>query len=529
MSNFLKQKKHTRSVYLNTDNAYYTNAERTMFSFRIPPINVEDESVLYVKNTNIDYKDQMGLSVKSVNTGIFLGSTATFSATYTQSPLITFVPQNGRGTGATAIGLLAPSGISGSATSSTLVVNAISVGQGYTGSVPTIQANVPNTGGTGATLTPNFIDAINGGYSATAILVAGSGYTEAPTFTIPAPQPSVEATFGVVPYTAATGVITGVPTVSNPTTNGFYNTNLFAASFVSNPVQAFGFYSTNAAGTILVVIIENSSDNGYYGSDYPAVLPMTGGTGFTYTPTYSGGKLASIIVTNGGTGYGANLVDFPFVCNAPATPVAGTITNKTISGGRLTALTFGTGGSRYYKPSVVITSGLVTPFQAVYEPVYKIASVLAGARMLTHGRGYTLPPKPVIDSTNRIANNGDLPLISEITPTYLVEKNNYFTVKADGFQFNRTLYTNTDNKGVPTIAVCSTSENVNNEDYVDLVLPAQVINDFTLYITDRDGLGLEANKNMTLLLTIEELDESHTHFHDSRRQEYKSANTYSIS
>ena len=146
--------------------------------------------------------------------------------------------------------------------------------------------------------------------------------------------------------------------------------------------------------------------------------------------------------------------------------------------------------------------------------------------MLTHGRGYTLPPKPVIDSTFRVANNGDLPLIAEITPTYLVEKNNYYTIKADGFQFNRTLYTNTDNKGVPTIAVCSTSENVNNEDYVDLVLPSQVINDFTLTITDRDGLGLEANKNMTLLLTIEELDESHTHFHNSKRQEYD--NKYSI-
>ena len=528
MSNFLKQKKHTRSVYLNTDNAYYTNAERTIFSFRIPPINVEDESVLYVKNTNIDYKDQMGLSVKNVETGLFLGSTVTYSTTYSANPSITFVPQDGKGTGATAIGLLAPSGVSGSSSSSTLTVLPTNVGQGYTGTVPTIAANVPNTGGSGATLTPAAIDTINGGFGAgAATLVAGSGYTEAPTFTIPAPQASLAATFDVVPYTNTTGVITATPTVLNPTVNGFYNTNLFTVGFVNNPVTAFGVFQTNATGGFTSIIIENSANNGYYGTDHPLTLPFAvGGTGFTFTVTYTQGRAASVIITAAGSGYGNNLVDFPWTANAPATPVAASITGKTITAGRLTALTLGTGGSKYRNPTVAITAGLVAPITAAYNPVYKIASGIAGARMLTHGRGYTLPPKPVIDSTFRVANNGDLPLIAEITPTYLVEKNNYYTIKADGFQFNRTLYTNTDNKGVPTIAVCSTSENVNNEDYVDLVLPSQVINDFTLTITDRDGLGLEANKNMTLLLTIEELDESHTHFHNSKRQEYD--NKYSI-
>jgi hypothetical protein len=115
-----------------------------------------------------------------------------------------------------------------------------------------------------------------------------------------------------------------------------------------------------------------------------------------------------------------------------------------------------------------------------------------------------------------------------MTPTYLVEPNNYYTIKAEGFEFNRTLYTNSDNKGTPTLAVCSTNENVNNEDYVELVLPAQVINDFTLYIADRDGTGLDALKNMTLLLSIEEIEEKQTQFKDSRRQVYPNAN-YSVS
>ena len=515
-----KQRKHTRSIFLNTDEAYYVDSERKQFSFRIQPINIEDESKLYVKNTITDYKTS-GLAVKSVNTGLFLGSTATYSTTYSQAPAITFTPQDGKGTGATAIGLLAPSGLSGSATSSTLVVNATAVGAGYTGVVGDYPFTLTtNTGGSGATLTPSFIDSINGGFSATAILVAGSGYTEAPTLSVPPPPASVPATFGAVGYTASTGVITTAPSVSNASTNGFYNTNFFTAAFVNNPVRAYGIYQTNATGGITSVIIENTADNGYYGTDAPAVLPMTGGTGFAYTPTYSGGRVVSIIVTNGGSGYGNNLVDFPFQMSLPATPVAATITGKTITNGRLQSITLGTGGSRYYNPTIAITGGLVAPLTATYDPVYKIASVIAGARMLTHGYGYTLPPKPIISSAFRVANNGDLPLIAEITQPYNVEKNNYYTIKADGFHFTRTLYTNTDNKGTPTLAICSQNEDVNNENYTELILPAQVINDFTLTILDKDGKGLDTLKNMVILLTIEELDHEESDFKDSKRQNY---------
>jgi hypothetical protein len=521
MTYYKKQRKHTRSIYLNTDDAYYTNADRTIFSFRFAPVNIEDESRMYVKNTNVDYKTA-GLSVKNVQTGLFLGSTATYSATYSVNPSITFVPQDGKGTGATAIGVLAPSGASGSATSSTLVVNPLSVGQGYTGTIPTIAANVPNTGGTGATLTPaGPIDSINGGFSAAAAtLVAGSGYTEAPTFTIPAPQASVLATFAAVPHTASTGVITGVPAVLNTATNGFYGTGFFSATFVNNPVTAFGVFQTNATGGITGVIIENAADNGYYGTDHPITLPFAvGGTGFTFTPTYSSGRCVSIIVTNAGSGYGNNLIDYPFTAGAPATPVAGTITGATLSQGRLTALTTFTGGSKYKNPTIT-TSGIRPPIQAVYEPVFKQASALAGVRMLTHGRGYNLPPKAVIDSTFRVANNGDLPLITEITPSYLVDKSNYYTIKIDGVQYNRALYTNTDNKGLPTLAICSTNEIINNEDYTDLVIPAQVINDITLDIRDKDGLGVEATRNMIILIIIEELEDEHTDFEHSKRQLY---------
>jgi hypothetical protein len=140
--------------------------------------------------------------------------------------------------------------------------------------------------------------------------------------------------------------------------------------------------------------------------------------------------------------------------------------------------------------------------------------------MLTHGQGYTRPPKAVIDSTYRVSNGGDLPLIAEIAPTYLVEKNNYYIIKADGFEFNRSLYTNTDNKGFPTIAICSTNEQVNDENYTELILPSQVIDNMTITILDKDGLGLETERNMIILLTIEELDDEHTDFEQSKRRLY---------
>jgi hypothetical protein len=537
MSYFRKQKKHTRAVYLNTDDAYYVNADRTQFSFRIPPINVEDESILYVRNTNTDYKAS-GLSVKEIKASVFLGTGATYASTYNAPPTITFTPQDGKGSGATAVAVLAASGLSGSASSTTTSVPMAVAGSGYAGASTLYPSTIstPITGGQSATIA---ITSINTTGSITAgTLVAGSGYIEVPpTPTIPAPPPTTPATFDPVPYTASTGVITGVPAVLNPTLNCYYNTTTFAASFQNNPVVAQGICQTNASGTITSIIITNTADNGFYSSSDPisilavnGVLIGSGGTGLAITPTYTDGRAVSIIITNGGSGYGANLVDAPITFSLPATPVAGTITNKTITLGRLTALTFGTGGSKYKNPSIFIDPVSISPpVQAVYSQLYKQGSLLQGVRMTSYGRGYTLPPRVIVGTETRIASaNGTLPLEAEMTPTYLVEPNNYYTIKAEGFEFNRTLYTNSDNKGTPTLAVCSTNENVNNEDYVELVLPAQVINDFTLYITDRDGAGVDVLKNMTLLLSIEEIEEKQTSFKDMRRQEYPNAK-YSVS
>jgi hypothetical protein len=100
-----KQAKITRSIYLGTKDAYYVDAERKIFSFRIPPINIEDESMLYVKNTNIDY-NLSGLAVKEVKTSVLLGTGGTYGITYAIPPAITFVSQDGKGTGASGVAIM---------------------------------------------------------------------------------------------------------------------------------------------------------------------------------------------------------------------------------------------------------------------------------------------------------------------------------------------------------------------------------------------------------------------------------------
>ena len=515
-----KQRKHTRSIFLNTDDAIYVDTDRKTFRFAIAPINIEDESKLYVENTIIDNRVG-GLAIKSITPAVALPN-ATFTSTYNAAPAITFNTADGKGTGASGIGILASSGLSGSASSTTTSVLATSVGQGYTGTASQYVgvAIPPASGGTGATITSGNIDSINGGLSATGTLTAGSGYFEVPLIPIPPAPASVPATT-FVNYSPSTGVLVSVD-ITNSTTNGFYNTNFFTIGMVNNPVQATGTLNTNASGTITSITMTNAFFNGYYNN--LTILTINGasptGTGLDIAPNYSQGSCDNIIVSNGGSGYGANLVNAVIGFSLPETPVPAVISGKTITAGRLTAITFTSLGSKYYKPSVNISAGLVAPINASYAPVFKIASGLLGVKITSNGSGYTSAPSAVISSASRVVNGGDVPLLVETAPTNLVEANNYYTIKADGFQFNRSLYRNSDNKGLPTIAICSTSEFSNNEEYSELILPAQVINDITLTIEDLTGLGLDANRKLRLLIKIEEIEIEETEFLHSKRQDY---------
>ena len=396
---------------------------------------------------------------------------------------------------------------------------------------------VPNNGGSGGSGVVWIRYYINGTASATGsftagTLSAGTGYTNLPTINIPAPPPTTPATFDAVPFTPSTGTITGVPNVLNRTTNGYYNAGTFTISFQNNPVIAQGFCNTNASGGLTNIIITNPADNGYYSSSAPLTITSINGIllgagfgiGLTYTPTYTGGRCVSIIITNAGTGYGNNLAEAPITFSYPSPPsTLATITGRAIAEGHLIRLVLGTGGAGYKNPTILIDpASIVPPVQAVYAPVYKIPTAIQGVRMLNYGKGYTLPPRVLTDQTFKIptSTQGQDPLYAEMTPTNLLQPNYYYTIKADGFSFNRTLYTNQDNKGMPTVAICSTSEIINNEDYIELVLQAQTINDLTLEVKERDGSGLAADQNLSILMEVAELDVKDSSYYQSKRQEY---------
>lgn len=382
------------------------------------------------------------------------------------------------------------------------------------------------TGGSGIIFIKYTLAVSSSGSITSGTLTTGSGYTEVPTI-ITAPPPDEPAIFsGSVGFNSGGGYILTLPTISNPTTNGFYNPLTFRATFINNPIIAEGFCSTNASGTLTNIIISNGSNNGYYRFfDCPCeivaingVLLGSGGTGLIYTMVYSNSRATSVIITNGGTGYGANLVDAPVLFSLPGTPLPASINAKIITDGRLQSITLGNRGERYRNPTIVITSGRITPATAVYNPVYLSQPKLRGVKMLTNGRGYSKPPIVSVSQANVSVSNGDMPLTADMTQSYLVEPNLVYTIKAEGFSFNRTLYTNTDNRGRPTIAITSPNEIINDEEYGELILPAQVINELTLTITERDGSGLDANRNLSMLLSIEELDEVDTEYIDSKRE-----------
>ena len=172
---FKKQKKYTRSIYLNTANAYYVDDERRTFSFKINPVNIEDESLLYVKNTNIDY-NVSGLSVKEVKTSVLLRDTGTsYAITYASRPDITFIPQDGKGTGASGVAIMGAVGLTTALYATSTALAVVNGGSGYTGS-PTENTTTftsPITGGQGASVLPT-ISTSTTGVITTPISVSGS-------------------------------------------------------------------------------------------------------------------------------------------------------------------------------------------------------------------------------------------------------------------------------------------------------------------------------------------------------------------
>lgn len=82
-----------------------------------------------------------------------------------------------------------------------------------------------------------------------------------------------------------------------------------------------------------------------------------------------------------------------------------------------------------------------------------------------------------------------------------------WTVKIGNIQYNNSYYINSDNEGLPTIAIFNYDTNktgINSDDPV-LHLEKQNINNIVLYFTSNDGHGLSKNSkdiDVDIILTI---------------------------
>jgi hypothetical protein len=322
MTYYKKIKKVSKIIYINTDNASYVDGHRKEFTFRVPPVAIEDKSRLYVRQYSNDYR---GSGIQSLS--IIAGTgTPNTDICFVTVPTISFVSSNG--TGASAIAYMKPTSINGTvgATTANTVINVVAGGTGYCGDPANmITVNNAGTNGTGCTITPTVTAGV---ITAIAVATAGKGYSTVPTYTIAPPQ-ATQVVAGTA--TISSGAVTGV-TISNATTNGCY-TSSPTLVFNHTQVEANITYNTNSSGVITSLTVTNPTLNGYYGATTPLAITVpagthigtvsigTAGAGYNTAPTVtiqngSGGRdgvitstvsaagvVNALTIVNRGTGY----------------------------------------------------------------------------------------------------------------------------------------------------------------------------------------------------------------------------------
>ena len=361
MSYYKKIKKVSKIIYLNTDNASYVDTNRKEFTFRIPTLSVEDKSMLYMKHYSTDYRAS---GVQSLN--VIAGTGTNSDACFVSPPSISFI--SATGTGATASAYMKPTAINGSTASATAsaTITVVNAGAGYCDTAPIITVNNTGTNGTGCAITST----LSGGtISALSVSAVGKGYSLIPTYTIPAPQATLAVTANVV---KTNDTITGL-TVTNASTNGFYNATP-TLTFNHEQIPAVVTYSSSATGVISSLTLTNASTNGFYGVTPPTItFPVgthigritagTGGAGYRTAPTVtvvpdgttnlgsgaiitasvSGGAVSGYTFVSQGTGYTGT----PTLLISPPNIERAVVYFNTNSSGTITGFTVANGGGFY--------------------------------------------------------------------------------------------------------------------------------------------------------------------------------------
>ena len=293
--------------------------------------------------------------------------------------------------------------ISASLSSLTTAISFTTTGAGYIGHNATI--TYTGGGGTGLEI-GDIVYTETGGIASATIKNSGTGYTQPPIVliaggTTPTQNPvkfyaTASTTATAVPsFTLATVPDTGAIASSLPLVtpnNGYYssptklvnNVPTSIVTITNNPIRAIATAVTNSTGVVQSITITNDTDNGFYYSDTTtnATIVSIGGTNLegkniTYTKTIENGIWKTI--TNfsgaGNTGFTASQQSLTVVLSDPEQPSAGIATiTPSITKGSITSLTLTSAGSKYYKPSISVSSAnLVTPVAATMPTLHKLS------------------------------------------------------------------------------------------------------------------------------------------------------------
>jgi hypothetical protein len=253
-------------------------------------------TVAQYKNERIIIGDpSKGLSSWDGNSVVFIGSVGIVGITnpgsgYVSAPSVTIsAPNDANGVQATAVSTIT-TGAGGIAS-----INVTAGGTGYT-AIPGVIIGAPNvTGGTQA----EAVASISGGLVvAITVTNAGSGYTTAPSISFSSGAAAATAVLNTGQVNTITLTNAGTGYTSQPTVT-------LSAPTSGTTATAIASYNTFATGTLAVLVTNGGTGYGASGSFAVSFTGGSGGSGAAGTAIVSGGAVIAVIMTNVGSGYTA--------------------------------------------------------------------------------------------------------------------------------------------------------------------------------------------------------------------------------
>jgi hypothetical protein len=385
------------SVTVSAGGSEYKNPPRVIFS--TPGVSASGKASMTGSVSSVWVVD--GGEGYATPPSISMGGNATATATikgyvnsvivnngglYSSAPSVNF--SGGSGSGASAVAVMARSGDS-LRVSSVVVTNS---GSGYT-SPPSVSFSGDGSGATATAVLNASVDSVS-------LTSGGSGYEDHPSVSVDGPARRNAAlaalcSLGVDSVSVVNGgSYRAAPTASFQAVGEISSVNLTSSGsgyFSAPEVKILGGLGSGAeaACTISASIQDFIVTNGGSGYQYPPYVLITGGrrpsqsTQAKATAVLSGGVVSSISVGSGGSGYYEQpTVAFKFPVSA--------IADASVSNGSVSGVEVLSGGCWYTDPPQVVFEGAGTGAAATAQVQN---GVITSVNITSGGSGYSTPPK----------------------------------------------------------------------------------------------------------------------------------------